>query len=138
MPYVALALVTLALIPAACAALVRLDPRSGRRTLFATSVVHVTNDACFALFYPLLPLIAPAFGWQGAVVAVGAFPALLSLGFLLRRGDVPEFVAPVEPKPADAAGRGGVLWAFAMVLLIGSLDNSTRGASLTFLPFLFT
>jgi len=31
---------------------------AGRRILIASSVLHFTNDACFALLYPLLPLIA--------------------------------------------------------------------------------
>jgi MFS family permease len=29
-----------------------------RRTLFTASLLHFTNDACFTLFYPLLPLLA--------------------------------------------------------------------------------
>src|SRR3954452_20010208 len=29
-----------------------------RRVLLVTSLVHLTNDACFALIYPVLPLIA--------------------------------------------------------------------------------
>lgn len=31
---------------------------TGRRILLTASVLHFTNDACFALLYPLLPLIA--------------------------------------------------------------------------------
>ncbi len=40
---------TVEVLPAASAA---------RRTLLVTSAIHVTNDACFALLYPLLPFIA--------------------------------------------------------------------------------
>ena len=29
-----------------------------KRTLFTTSLLHFSNDACFTLFYPLLPLLA--------------------------------------------------------------------------------
>ncbi|MBA2452120.1 MAG: hypothetical protein H0V47_03030, partial [Chloroflexia bacterium] len=31
---------------------------AGRGTLITASTVHLTNDACFALLYPLLPFIA--------------------------------------------------------------------------------
>jgi MFS transporter, FSR family, fosmidomycin resistance protein len=31
---------------------------AARRTLLVTSAIHVSNDACFALLYPLLPFIA--------------------------------------------------------------------------------
>ncbi|RIK43905.1 MAG: MFS transporter, partial [Chloroflexi bacterium] len=30
----------------------------GRRILLTTSLVHLSNDACFAILYPILPLIA--------------------------------------------------------------------------------
>src|SRR5436305_12561336 len=32
-----------------------------RRVLVVTSAIHATNDACFALLFPLLPLIAADF-----------------------------------------------------------------------------
>jgi FSR family fosmidomycin resistance protein-like MFS transporter len=34
------------------------DRQTGRRVLFTASALHFANDACFALLYPLLPLIA--------------------------------------------------------------------------------
>ena len=42
---------------------VRLAARSVRqRVLVTTSVVHLLNDACFAILYPLFPLIAADLG----------------------------------------------------------------------------
>src|SRR4051812_24344163 len=51
-------LLTAGFVPALCLLIPRLETRSERRLLIAASAVHLTNDACFALLFPLLPLIA--------------------------------------------------------------------------------
>ena len=35
---------------------------AGRRVLLTTSLIHLTNDACFSILYPILPLIAADLG----------------------------------------------------------------------------
>ncbi len=59
-----------ALAPAALGLLRRLPGATGRRILVATSAVHLTNDACFSLLYPLLPFIAADLGLSYAEVGL--------------------------------------------------------------------
>ncbi len=79
-------------------------------------------------------IVAIRFGWQAALAAVGIPTLLLSLAFLVRRREVD----PADSGP-DSEGSGGAAplrdWRFRFVLLAGGLDNATRGAALTFLPF---
>ena len=46
------------------------DRTVARRILITSSVLHFTNDACFALLYPLLPLIAADLGLSYAQVGL--------------------------------------------------------------------
>ena len=59
MPFVIAALIVgVLLVPVTGYVLLRLGRPTGARILFATSAIHVSNDACFALLYPLLPFVA--------------------------------------------------------------------------------
>jgi MFS transporter, FSR family, fosmidomycin resistance protein len=251
-----LALAAVASLPATRLLLARLDRAGGRRLLGAASILHLSNDACFALLYPLLPFIAsdlglsyaevglvkavfsgassalqlpvgvlgdrlgaylvlvlgnawtglglvamaaaggyawlllaalvaglggnaqhplaaalvsrtapagrtsralgtlnfigdvgklgsplvmavvvPVFGWRGALIGLGLWTALISLVALIgRRTMEPPVLAPAADAPAARAGAGR---GFGWVLVMGALDTATRGAALTFLPFLF-
>jgi MFS family permease len=57
-------------IPAALPAHPPRDRGVGRRILITSAVLHFTNDACFALLYPLLPLIAADLGLSYAQVGL--------------------------------------------------------------------
>jgi len=79
-------------------------------------------------------IVATQLGWRAALGGVGAFTALLSLGLLLRhrageRGGGPR--ARVVSDDGNVSYSAG----FRYVLVGGALDTATRGASLTFLPF---
>ncbi len=82
-------------------------------------------------------LTAAHWGWRPALVGVGGVTAIVSLALLARRAAL----LPVDTSEqgesmgttTDSKTRPG----FPLLLLIGSLDSATRGAALTFLPFLF-
>lgn len=99
----------------------------------------------------LVGLVALPFGWRAALVALGIFGIVFSVGMALLRGWVnpppPPARAPADaPTPAPArlavgatpaSGRmiGGVPPAYWLLSLVGLMDGSTRAAGLTFLPF---
>lgn len=110
----------------------------------------------------LVGLIALPFGWRAALLALGIFGIVFSVGVWLLRPWVrpppfepspPEPAAPVlesgtpgatsAPLPATSTSStsrlsravGGVPPAFYMLAVVGLMDASTRSAALTFLPF---
>lgn len=82
-------------------------------------------------------VVAAQFGWRAALASVGVVTAAFSLGLLARRG-----AALSEPAPVTGAAKAEVRQTgrsgFGVLLLAGALDSATRGAALTFLPFLLT
>ncbi len=79
-------------------------------------------------------IIAVQFGWRAAFASVGIATALYTLWVLLRqrsetRKGTRHVRGPIEDDGTPIR-RG-----FNFVLLAGGLDNATRGAALTFLPF---
>lgn len=76
---------------------------AGRRILFTTSLVHLTNDACFSILYPLLPLIAEDLDLS--YTQVGLLKAATT-------GAQSAFQVP--------AGIAGERWGEALVLLLGN------------------
>ena len=105
----------------------------------------------------LVGLIALPFGWRAALIALGIFGIIFSIGIWFLKSWVkpppyvpaPEPVAPrVDTHRSDASptsavagtspiGRivGSVPPAFYLLSLVGLMDASTRAAGLTFLPF---
>jgi FSR family fosmidomycin resistance protein-like MFS transporter len=79
-------------------------------------------------------IVAVNFGWQAALAAVGIPTLVLSVSLLLTRrepGMVSELPSSDKRRPsAPLRDRR-----FQLVLAAGGLDNATRGAALTFLPF---
>lgn len=83
-------------------------------------------------------VVAASFGWRWALAGVGMVAALFSMGVLTRRR---AFLPEVAPAGAgDAVEGSGPTPArrrdFSLLLVVGALDSATRGAALTFLPFL--
>lgn len=77
--------------------------RLSRRILTTTSLVHLTNDACFSILNPVLPLIAADFGMSYAQVG------LLKAAMI---GAQSAFQVP--------AGVLGERWGEGLVLLVGN------------------
>lgn len=83
-------------------------------------------------------VVAVQFGWRAALVSVGIPTAIISLALLFGpryRDDGPRARRRRGDGDADAAGRGDQR-RFRFLLAAGGMDNATRGASLTFLPFI--
>jgi MFS family permease len=79
-------------------------------------------------------VVAVQFGWRAAFAAVGAITALYTLGLLLRhRADGRRGTRRATTTIDDDGS--AIRREFSFVLLAGGLDNATRGAALTFLPF---
>lgn len=80
--------------------------------------------------------VAVAFGWRPALALVGGVTAVLSLALLAGR----RALLPEPPRVATTTRSGGssrgAAGRFGALLLAGGLDNATRAAALTFLPFL--
>jgi MFS transporter, FSR family, fosmidomycin resistance protein len=79
-------------------------------------------------------IVATQFGWRWALGTVGLFTALFSLLLLLRSRSESDPGAARATQAAEG-GSGAFRQGFRNVLLAGGLDNATRGAALTFLPF---
>ncbi len=79
-------------------------------------------------------IIATQYGWRAALGVVGLFTAITTAGLLARdRSDNAK--RATEPKPLTRLDIGAVKKGFHYILLAGGLDNATRGAALTFIPF---
>lgn len=154
-----LALTTLAGIggntqhPLAASLVSRHAPASRRAT--AVGTLNFAGDLGKMAGPPIVALVAIPFGWRTALIALGVFGLVYSA--LIARVPVGRRdVAPSTPDPdaggkspgidstvaegaeqADAGGGWGIAQPrrFALLGLLGVIDNSTRGAALAFLPF---
>lgn len=79
-------------------------------------------------------IVATQLGWRAALAVVGGFTALFSLA-LLRRGRARDGASATRGDVVDVGDDRGYSAGFRFVLAGGALDTATRGASLTFLPF---
>ena len=110
----------------------------GPRLATAMGTLNFSGDLGKFIAPFVAGIVAVQFGWQAALAVIGLPAAALSLGLLLARGrrrpieDVEE-VAPDERSEPPLRD-----WRFRFVLLAGGLDTATRGAALTFLPFVLT
>jgi FSR family fosmidomycin resistance protein-like MFS transporter len=102
----------------------------GKGSATALGTLNFSGDLGKFLGPPVASLLVVGFGWRGALLAIGAVTAVSTFGLLLGQ----HTFLPALPAPA-AGGSGGS--GFSLVLLAGGLDNATRQAALTFLPFIF-
>jgi MFS transporter, FSR family, fosmidomycin resistance protein len=79
-------------------------------------------------------IIAVQYGWRAALGALGLFTAIFTVGLLLRSRNGNGQQAPADV-PAGKLEVDSVQKGFNYILLAGGLDNATRGAALTFIPF---
>lgn len=82
-------------------------------------------------------LTAVRWGWRPALVGVGGVTALFSLALLARRAALLPVDTSEQGESTPTTTEMKIRPGFALLLVIGSLDSATRGAALTFLPFLF-
>jgi len=79
-------------------------------------------------------IVAVQFGWRAAFAVVGLATALYTLWVLMRQRSAARRAGYRSRTPIEDDGTP-IRRGFSFVLLAGSLDNATRGAALTFLPF---
>jgi MFS family permease len=110
------------------------------RAATALGTLNFMGDLGKLIGPPIVGLLAVGYGWRAALGAVGALTVVLSFALLIQQRSVlPPLAPPVaSERPARANGQGGEgdRLGLGLVLLAGGLDNATRAAALTFLPFL--
>ena len=126
--------------PIGSAVVSRLYEKSGRGK--AISTLNFSGDLGKMVLPALAGAVALVFGWRGAVLVLGALGVAASGGYavLVRR------LAPVTrmPRATVGDGKGTSGWgirkplSFALISAIGIIDDATRSAALTFLPFVMT
>ncbi len=126
--------------PIGSAMVSKLYEKSGRGR--AISILNFSGDLGKMVLPALAGAVALIYGWRGAVLALGALGVVASVGYALsvRR------LAPMAKASPTVSGDGKVVsgWGiqkpfnFALISAIGVIDDATRSAALTFLPFLMT
>ncbi len=120
--------------PLATAIVSRAYVRARRATALGT--LNFTGDLGKVIGTLVVGVIAVRGGWRMALVSVGAVTATLTLPLLIgRRVALPPVdvsVSAAETGEAHTVTRPG----FPFLLVVGALDTATRGAALTFLPFI--
>ncbi|CAN5778990.1 MFS transporter [soil metagenome] len=110
----------------------------GPRLATAMGTLNFAGDLGKLIGPFIAGIVAVKFGWQAALLAVGLPTALLSIGLLVSRRNGE---SGRETRQTGSSTRSSILLRnarFRFVLLAGGLDNATRGAALTFLPFILT
>lgn len=107
-------------------------PKSQMAT--ALSTLNFTGDVGKLIGPAIAGIIAVQFGWRAALASLGLFTAIFTLGILLNnrasKGKQGE-EKPVITEDDDGEVKAG----FNYIMIAGGLDTATRGASLTFIPF---
>ncbi len=119
-------------------AIVSKEYESGGRGT-AVSTLNFAGDLGKVLLPALAGVVAVVYGWRGALLALGAIGVVASIGYALAVGRG-ERVAPRQARGGEKAQGWGIQkpTAFALISAIGIIDNSTRVAVLTFIPFLMS
>ena len=126
--------------PIGSAIVSKLYEKSGRGR--AISTLNFSGDLGKMVLPALAGAVALLYGWRGAVLALGALGIAASIGFAL---SVRRLAPLTKASPAIQRDRKGVSgwgiekpFSFALISAIGIIDDATRSAVLTFLPFLMT
>lgn len=109
---------------------------SGRRGA-AVSSLNFSGDLGKVLFPALGGVVALTFGWRGAMLALGVLGVVVSAGYALSVRELAGATRPARPAGEEANGWGiRKPGSFALLSVVGVIDDSTRVGVLTFLPFL--
>jgi MFS family permease len=119
--------------PLATAMVSRVFPKERRSTALGT--LNFSGDLGKLIGPLIVGVIATRGGWRAALFVAGGFTAIFSLALLARHATLlPDTMASAQAEDVRAetqTTRPG----FALLLAVGILDSATRGAALTFLPF---
>ncbi len=103
----------------------------------AISSLNFSGDLGKMILPALAGVVAIAYGWRGAILAMGALGIAVSVFYFLAVRSLQPATRIKEPGGATARGWGIQRpAAFALLSIIAIIDNSTRVGVLTFLPFL--
>jgi MFS family permease len=107
-----------------------------RREQLATSMgtLNFSGDLGKLIGPFVAGIVAVQFGWRAAFAVVGIATAIYTLWVLLRQRRENRSGTRSASRPIEDDGTP-IRRGFSFVLLAGGLDNATRGAALTFLPF---
>jgi MFS family permease len=107
----------------------------GNRLATAMGTLNFAGDLGKLLGPFVAGIVAVQFGWRMAFAVVGIPTAVLSVGLLVARRSALGRPARQERWTGAQSASNGDRWRFWVLLAAGGLDNATRGAALTFLPF---
>ncbi len=125
--------------PLATAIVSKTYERGGRGT--AISTLNFAGDLGKMVLPALAGVVAVAYDWRAAVLVLSALGIAASIGYALSiRRLVPATPRSDAAKTAERIHGWGIRkpFSFALVSAIGIIDDATRAAVLTFLPFLMT
>jgi MFS family permease len=107
-----------------------------RREQLATSMgtLNFSGDLGKLIGPFVAGIVAVQFGWRAAFAVVGIATAVYTLWVLLRQRRENRSGSRSASRSVEDDGTP-IRRGFSFVLLAGGLDNATRGAALTFLPF---
>ena len=108
-----------------------------KRRATALGTLNFAGDLGKLLGPLVVGVIAVRWGWRMALVSVGGMTAALTVPLLLARHVALPPLVRLEERNDAGAIRRETHAGFSFLLAVGALDSATRGAALTFLPFLF-
>lgn len=106
-----------------------------QRVATALGTLNFAGDLGKLLGPLIVGVIVVQWEWRVALLSVGLITAFLSIAMLFLKRTEPSQQASAS---AETRAVGQLSWQFVVLLIAGSLDSATRGAALTFLPFVFS
>jgi MFS transporter, FSR family, fosmidomycin resistance protein len=121
--------------PLATAIVSRVYESDGRGR--AISTLNFAGDLGKMILPAIGGMVAVAFGWRTAILALGAMSIAVSIAYSLSVRGV-AFSRPTPKRGGEKVSGWGIEkpYSFALLSIIGIIDNGTRVGVLTFLPFL--
>jgi FSR family fosmidomycin resistance protein-like MFS transporter len=119
--------------PLATAMVSRVFPKERRSTALGT--LNFSGDLGKLVGPLIVGVIAARGGWRAALFVAGGFTAIFSLALLARHTALLPDTTTSECTEKETQEPDGTRPGFALLLAVGILDSATRGAALTFLPF---
>jgi MFS family permease len=112
---------------------------AGVRSRKAIGTYNFTGDLGKMTMPAVAAMLFLVLSWRNSLIALGAFGVLASVAIFIF---APQFkdahVAEAKAETAGSASGSPHAFAFWLLLAVGMIDNLTRAAFLTFLPFVLT